>query len=204
MTTTLHLDGPSAGLVVHALIRTMDDLAARAILADHTGLDGGAATAAEHRRHVATLRAVLDQLAPDSRGPDPHQVAARWLDGIYTIVDHTPVKMLAATDVHALLNIFGIDVSDLDLLATIITNWLHEDPDSSLEAEHDLDEQHQQHSDDPTDHRTESDLAQRSTPPTLSDSELSDDSRPHPKHRLAPRCDPTHSDLRGDTEDGSC
>lgn len=89
----LQLEWPTLDVLAYALQRTIDDLAARAIVAEHHDPELGPPSAQEYRADIRRLRGVLDQIAPDTRGPDPEQAAVRWLDGIYTIADGKPVRM---------------------------------------------------------------------------------------------------------------
>ncbi len=91
---TISLDWPAADLLAYALQRTMDDLEARAIVAEHHDPELGPASAAEYRADIQRLRGVLDQISPGIRPPDPEQAAVRWLDGTYTIAGGEPVAMV--------------------------------------------------------------------------------------------------------------
>ena len=96
---TLHLEARVTEVLAWALLRTVDDLEARAIIADHHDPHIGPESAVEYRSDIVRLRTVLDQLHHVSRDPDPEQAAVTWIDGTtYTIVDRHPIRMIADTD----------------------------------------------------------------------------------------------------------
>lgn len=100
---TIRLDWPAADLLAYALQRTMDDLEARAIVAEHHDAELGPASAAEYRSDIRRLRGVLDQVSPGVRPPDPEQAAVRWLDGTYTVADGEPVAMVSRPHAREIL-----------------------------------------------------------------------------------------------------
>lgn len=101
---TIRLDWPAADLLAYALQCTMDDLEARAIVAEHHDRELGLTSAAEYRSDIRQLRGVLGQISPGIRPPDPEQEAVRWLDGTYTIADGQPVAMVATPHVREILD----------------------------------------------------------------------------------------------------
>lgn len=133
---TIILDWPTADVLAYAIQCTMDDLEARAIVAEHHDQELGPASAAEYRADIQRLRAALDQISPGIRPPDPEQAAVRWLDGTYTVAAGKPVRMLAQPQLRELLEASlalrdaGLLSPDdaLDLLATAIDRGHDEIP----------------------------------------------------------------------------
>ncbi len=125
---TITLDWPASDVLAYAIQRTMDDLEARAIVAEHHDPELGPTSARDYRAEIPRLRSVLDQISPDIRPPDPEQAAVRWIHGTYTVVDGQPVPMLAQPELRELLEATtalrdaGLLSADqaLDLLATAI------------------------------------------------------------------------------------
>lgn len=115
-TYTLHLEWPVADVLAYALLRTIDDLEARAIVAEYYDPEIGAASAVEYRDDIRRLQTVLGQIAPEARGPDATQAAVHWLDGTYTVADGRPVPLMPLRDVLALveetLDLMGQDGFD--------------------------------------------------------------------------------------------
>lgn len=95
----LYLEWPVVDALLYALQRTTDDLEARAIVAEERD-ERGPGSAREYRTNIRRLRQVMDQLGADTRGPDPEQAAVRWIDGVYTIVDGKPVRMLSQPELQ--------------------------------------------------------------------------------------------------------
>ncbi len=125
---TITLDWPATDVLAYAIQRTMDDLEARAIVAEHHDPELGPTSARDYRADIARLRSVLGQISPDIRLPDPEQAAVRWIDGTYTVVDGQPVPMLAQPELREVLEATtalrgaGLLPGDqaLDLLASAI------------------------------------------------------------------------------------
>ena len=186
-TYTLHLEWPVADVLAYALLRAVDDLEARAVVAEHRDSELGPASAADFRAAVRSLQTILAQIAPGSRDPDPAQAAVHTLDGTYTIAHGHVTRLTPQPDVLSLIE------SSLDLVSQHLL-----DPHDALLAihQHLIDPDHDQHQEppttQPTSHGTTSTDPQTSSLPT-----------PQAAHRLAPGCDPApdHGPERGA---GSC
>ena len=113
---SLELDAPDADVLVHALLQSVDDLEARAVLTESDRTALGRASAREYRADRRRLQGLLGQLSGDRRAPDPHQVAVHWIDGTYAIHGHRPVRLIPQDDLEALLESTQ-SLLDLDLLA---------------------------------------------------------------------------------------
>ncbi len=96
----LYLEWPVVDVLLYAVQHTCDDLEARAIVAEERDPERGPVSALEYRSHIRRLRQVTDQLGADTRPPNPEQVAVRWIDGIYTVVDGKPVRMLSQPELQ--------------------------------------------------------------------------------------------------------
>ena len=99
---TLVLEWPVVDVLAYALQRTIDDLEARAIVAEHHDPEIGPISACEYRADILRLRQVLDQIAPHTRGADPERAAVNWIDGVYTVAHGVPVRMLPQLEVRNL------------------------------------------------------------------------------------------------------
>lgn len=113
---SLELEAPVADVLVHALLQAIDDLEARALLAEADRTALGRMSAREYRVDRRRLQRLLDQLRTDCRAPDPHQVAVQWIDGTYAIHGRRPVRLIPQDDLEALLESTQALI-DLDLLA---------------------------------------------------------------------------------------
>lgn len=176
---TLHLEWPVADVLAYALLRTVDDLEARAVIAEHHDPDLGAVSATEYRTDIRRLQTILAQIAPGTRDPDPSQAAVRWLDGTYTVVHGHPVRLTAQPDVLSLVE------SSLDLVSQQLL-----DPHDALVGilqhltGHDVTEEPA--TTDPTSHGPDSTAPRTVCLPS-----------PQAAHRLAPGCDPAPDPARG-------
>lgn len=102
-TCTLRLDGPTAEVLACALLQAIDDLEARALVAEHRDAGLGPASATEYRSDARRLQQLLAVVAPDSRAPRPDRVAVRWIEGTWTIDDDRPVRLHRTDELQALL-----------------------------------------------------------------------------------------------------
>ena len=173
-TYTLHLEWPVADVLAYALLRAVDDLEARAVVAEHRDPELGPASAAEYRTAIRRLQTILAQIAPGSRDPDPAQAAVHTLDGTYTIAHGHVVRLTPQPDVLSLIE------SCLDLISQ---HFL--DPHDALLAihQHLTDHDHHQHPELPTTRPT-------SNVTTSTDPQTSSLATPQAAHRLAPGCGP--------------
>lgn len=124
---TLHLEQPAADALTCALLQAIDDLEARAIIAEHHDPILGPISAAEYRTDVQRLRIVLGAIAPGSRAPSPDRTAVHWIDGTWTVSNGHPVRLHRQDDLEGLLE------SSLDLV-----HYRLLDPHDALTAIHDL------------------------------------------------------------------
>ena len=97
---TLVLEWPVVDVLAYALLRTIDDLEARAIVAEHHDPEIGPISAREYRADILRLRQVLDQVAPGTRDADPERAAINWIDGVYTVADGVPVRMVSQAEIR--------------------------------------------------------------------------------------------------------
>jgi hypothetical protein len=176
----LHLEWPVADVLAYALLRTIDDLEARAVVAEHHDPDLGPVSATAYRTDIRRLQTVLARIAPGARDPDPRLAAVRWLDGTYTVVHGRPVRLIAQPDV------LGLVESSLDLVSQQLL-----DPHDALVAVH-------QHLVDVDEHPELASDAD-STPRTQASTELQAVSLPtlQAAHRIAPGCGPAPGPASG-------
>lgn len=106
---TLHLEQPAADVLACALLQAVDDLEARAIIAEHHDPTLGPASAAEYRTDIQRLRLVLDAIADDHRTPAPERAAVLWIDGTWTVNNGRPVRLHRQDDLEGLLE-SGLDL----------------------------------------------------------------------------------------------
>lgn len=99
----LHVESETAPALAFALKSAIDNLEARAIIAEHHDTDLGPLSAVEYRSDIPRLARLLEQLVFASRRPHPEGEAVRWLDGLYTIADGRPVKVGPLTPFRRLL-----------------------------------------------------------------------------------------------------
>lgn len=98
----LHLEQPTAEVLACALLQAIDDLEARAIIAEHHDPALGSASAAEYRTDVQRLRLILGALG-DDHIPTPERAAVLWIDGTWTVQAGRPVRLHRQDDLEALL-----------------------------------------------------------------------------------------------------
>ena len=140
-TYTLDLEWPVVDVLAWALLRTVDDLEARAVIAEHLDSELGPVSASEFRTAIRRLQTILAQIAPGSRDPDPGQAVVHGLDGTYTIAHGHVTRLTPQPDVLSLIE------SSLDLVSQHLL-----DPHDALLAihQHLTDHDHHQHHEPPT------------------------------------------------------
>lgn len=198
--TTLQLEQPAVDVLACALLQAVDDLEARAIIAEQHDPELGAVSAAEYRTDAHRLRLALDALAPGSRAPSPDRTAVLWIDGTWTVSNGDPVRLHRQDDLEGLLE------SALDLVHHRLL-----DPHDALTAIHHLiatDHLHISTIDDLIHHNDDIDLTDdhpTQTSNVQTTHELQTPSLPTPQaaHRVAPRCEPAPAHV-AETGAGPC
>lgn len=181
---TLHLEQSAADVLACALLQSIDDLEARAILSEHQSAVLGPISAAEYRADIQRLRAVLETLAHD-RVPSPDRAAVLWIDGTWTVHNDQPVRLHRRDDLEAILE------SSLDL----VHHGLIDAHDALLAIQH-LVATDRLHLSTPTDlvhpDRRHVTTDHETTPTVQTTTELQDSCFPtlQAAHRVAPGCRP--------------
>lgn len=186
---TLHLEESAADVLACALLHAIDDLEARAIIAEHHDPVLGPLSAAEYRTDVQRLRLVLDWLDSD-RTPSPDRAAVLWIDGTWTVNHDRPVRLHRQDDLEGLLE------SSLDLVhhglidaydALIAIHHLIATDQLHLTTTTDL----LDHDEEPsTSHDATTDDEILSIVQTTPKTQTSSLPTPQAAHRVAPRCEP--------------
>lgn len=104
----LHVNPETVTALGFALERAIDDLEARARLAERCGDEAqlGEDSAREYRADLQRLTVLLDQLDGfQARDPDPEGDALAWFDGLYTIRRGEPIPVAATGPFEQLLQI---------------------------------------------------------------------------------------------------
>lgn len=92
-TDVLHVHRETAPALTFAVKRAIDDLAARAIVAEYCDPDLGSLSAIEYRADIPRLTRLLQQLGSAPPRPRPEGGVVRWLDRLYTIANGRPVRI---------------------------------------------------------------------------------------------------------------
>jgi len=182
---TLHLEEPNADVLACVLLHAIDDLEARAIIAEHHDPVLGPVSAAEYRTDAQRLRLLLDAIAND-RPPSPERIAVEWIDGTWTVHNGRPVRLQSRDDLEGLLE-SSLDLVHLGLL----------DAHDALIAVHHLVATDRLHLATATDlvhrtngHDTTDDDATTSIVQTTRELQAFSLPTPQAAHRLAPGCQP--------------
>ncbi len=99
----LHVQSETAPALTFALKRAVDDLAARAIVAECDDPDLGSLSAHDYRADIPRLTHLLEQLGSPSPGAQPEGEVLRWADRLYTIAYGQPVRIGLLTPFRQLL-----------------------------------------------------------------------------------------------------
>ena len=195
---TLHLEQPNADVLACVLLHAIDDLEARAIIAEHHDPVLGPVSAAEYRTDVQRLRLLLDAFA-NERPPSPERAAVEWIDGTWTVHNGHPVRLLRQDELEGLLE------SSLDLVHHGLLN-AHD----ALIAIHHLVATDCLHLSTATDlvhrtngHDTTDDNATISIVQTTRELQTLSLPTPQAAHRVAPGCQPAPAHA-GETGAGPC
>lgn len=185
MRYTLELEWPAVDLLAWALLRSLDDLAARVVVTQHHGDTVGDAAAERYRDDLRVLRTLLDEFAPISRDADPHQACVFWLDAWYVIVDARPVSLVTVDDVRALLVDLDEATRELGEVVASFTSRLAPGLDADVVA-------------------TKDESATTSSDSSSLSSTTSTFPEGQRDHRLAPGCEPARPDVGDGAKDASC
>lgn len=101
---TLTVDDELWAALTVALERSIDDLELRAMVSERHDEHLGVQSAEDYRSDIYRLNQVLKVLGSRERRPAPWKEAVVWLDGIYTVRDGEPVRLVDQPDLQRLLD----------------------------------------------------------------------------------------------------